>query len=115
MDKLVDKIAERGVLGLVLLVSVSAIGYSRTAAKTALNSLGVAGLVSGGVRKLPLLSMISKGINEHGFEKIYFQVLKKIKKEKGLSEKDIIDKINNYPISKSMKLKLINKIKEMSD
>ncbi|MDO9547705.1 MAG: hypothetical protein Q7J65_01910 [Candidatus Marinimicrobia bacterium] len=112
MDKLVEKIVALGIPGLVLLIAISATGYTGAAAlTTALAALGGPFGMLGGIALLGLLVLISNGIAKYGFERIYRAVLGKLK-EDGLTEEEIIKKINNYPISKGMKLKLINVIEE---
>ena len=112
MDKLIDKIAALGVPGLVLLVAMSATGWAGAAAITAgLAMLGGPFGMIGGIALLVILSLISKGIAEYGFEEMYSGVLQRLKDEQGLTEEELINKINSYPISREMKLKLIDKIK----
>jgi hypothetical protein len=111
MDKLVDKIVALGVPGLVLLLAMSATGYAGAAALTAaLAALGGPLGMLGGIAMLGVLALISKGLAEYGFEAIYSRVLHSLKNEKGLTEEEIKRKINSYPISKGMKLKLIDKM-----
>lgn len=111
MDKLVDKIVALGVPGLVLLIAMSATGYAGAAAITAaLAALGGPLGILGGIAMLGILALISKGIAEYGFEAIYTRVLSQLKSKKGLTEDQIKSKIESYPISKSMKLKLIDKM-----
>jgi len=112
MDKLIDKIVALGVPGLVLLVAMSATGYAGAAAiTTALAALGGPFGMLGGIAMLIFLALLSRGISEYGFEAIYVRVLERIKEDQNLSEEDIIDKINSYPISKGMKAKLIAKMR----
>lgn len=116
MDKLVDKIAALGVPGLVLVVAMSATGYFGAAAiTTALAALGGPLGILGGITVLGILGLISKGIAEYGFEKVYFSVLLKIKDKEMLTEEEIIKRIRKYPISKVMKLKIINRIETLKN
>jgi hypothetical protein len=111
MDKIVDKIVALGVPGLVLLLAMATTGYVGAAALTAaLATMGGPFGMLGGIAVLGLLVLISKGLANYGFEAIYTQVLKGLREKKGLSKKDITDKINSYPISRSMKRKLIEKM-----
>ena len=112
MDKLVDKLVALGVPGLVLLIAMSATGWAGAAAiTTALAALGGPFGMLGGIFVLGLLGLISKGIANYGFEEIYSRVLHRLREEEGLTEDELIEKINNYPISRGMKLKLIDKVK----
>lgn len=116
MDKLVDKIVALGVPGLVLLVAISATGFAGAAAlTTALAALGGPFGMLGGIVVLGILGLISRGVSTYGFEVIYSRVINRLRDEQNLTEKMIIDKINNYPISRSMKLKLIGKIKDQNN
>ena len=111
MDKLVDKIVALGVPGLVLLIAMSATGWAGAAAlTTALAALGGPLGMLGGIAVLGMLSLISKGIANFGFEAIYRRVLQRLKDEEGLTEDELIKKINSYPISRGLRLKLIDKI-----
>lgn len=66
----------------------------------------------GGIGVLGIMMLISRAISKYGFEKIYYSVLNKLI-EKGETKESIIGKINSYPISKSLKLKLIDKISNL--
>ncbi len=115
MDKLVDNIVGLGVPGLVLLIAMSATGWIGAAAlTTALAALGGPLGMLGGIAVLGILALISRGIANYGFEAIYNKVLQRLKEKQGLTEDTLIEKINNYPISNSMKLKLIDKIQAQS-
>jgi hypothetical protein len=59
---------------------------------------------------LGILALMSKGVANYGFKSIYSKVLQRLKDEEGLTEDELIEKINNYPISRGLKLKLIDKI-----
>lgn len=110
IDKIVETISGFGVPGLKLLITISISGLAGGAALTA--SLAVLGGplgMLGGIGVLGVMMLISRSISKYGFEKIYYSVLRKLI-EKGETKESIIRKINSYPISKSMKLKLIDKI-----
>ncbi len=114
MDKLVDKIVALGVPGLVLLIAMSVTGWAGAAAVTvALGVLGGPFGMLGGIAVLGILALISKGIATYGFESIYFKVLERLKDEEGLEKDELIEKINNYPISRDLKFKLIHKINSL--
>lgn len=106
MDKLVAKIVGLGVPGLVLLFAISSVGVAGAAAIVASLALlgGPFGML-GGIGTLCLLVLISDGITKYGFENIYKSVIKGLL-QKGESKKSIFNKIEKYPISKGLKLKL---------
>jgi len=115
MDKIINKIVALGVPGVVLLVVVSTTGFAGGAAlTTALAVLGGPLGMVGGIALLGVLGLISKGITDYGFDRIYSKSMSGLK-DKGHSEQEVIDKINILPISKSLKLKLIDKIKNPKD
>ena len=105
-DKIVSILIGFGVAGLVLLVAVEVAGVAGGAAiVVALAVLGGPLGMLGGIAVLAVLLLISKGLAEYGFEKIFRAVLRGLKK-KGLSKSDILVKIESYPISRSLKAKL---------
>lgn len=111
MDKLVSWIAGLGVPGLVLLVAMAFTGYAGAAAITvALATLGGPLGMLGGIGVLGLLVLISKGLAKYGFEKIFEAVVSDLFK-KGETKESILEKIKNYPISKDLKKKLEDLIK----
>ncbi|MCB0743115.1 MAG: hypothetical protein KDC67_04365 [Ignavibacteriae bacterium] len=106
MDKIVEKIVGLGIPGLILLVAISVSGFSGAAAlTTALASLGGPLGMLGGIGLLGLSLYISQAISKYGFERIYFKTIEGLYK-KGETKKTILLKIEKYPISKSLKLKL---------
>ena len=56
----------------------------------------------GGIAVLGLLVLISKAITEYGIEAIFKAVLAELRKQ-GETNEDILEKIDNYPISKKLK------------
>lgn len=106
MDKLVAGIAALGIPGLVLLVVMAFTGFAGAAAlTTALAALGGPLGMLGGIGVLGFLVLISKGITKYGFEKIYEGVIEELLR-KGETKASILAKIESYPISNEMKLKL---------
>ena len=107
MDKIIDKIVALGVPGLILLIAISTSGLAGGAAIVAALSFlgGPFGLI-GGIALIGVLTLISKGIADYGFETIFESSVKTLKEKKGLSNGDIIKEINKYPISKDLKIKL---------
>ena len=112
MDKIIDKIAALGIPGIILLVAISVVGpFGAAAITTALATLGGPAGMLGGIAFLGVIGLISKGIADYGFEKILTKSMEKLKSEKGFTEEEVIEKINSLPITKGLKLKLIDKIK----
>ena len=109
MEKIVSKIAALGVPGLVLLVAVSTTGYAGGAAIiTALAALGPGGII-GGIATLGVIGLITQGITEYGMEAIFCAVVKELL-EQGESKGSILEKVEKYPISKSLKSRLREEI-----
>lgn len=105
MNKIIEKIAALGVPGLMLLVAMSATGLSGAAAVTAaLSSLGPGGMI-GGIAFLGVVGLIFEGLTEFGFDQIFVSVVKELYK-KGETKESIQQKIEKYPVSKSLKSKL---------
>ena len=110
MDRVINLIVGMGVPGIILLIAIAATGLSGAAAITAaLAALGPGGMV-GGIGVLAVSGLISWALSEYGFEEIYKRVLRKMKEDKGLSERDIVEKIERAKISRGMKLKIIDYI-----
>lgn len=108
MDKVVDKIAALGVPGLVMLVAMSITGWAGAAAVTAaLAALGGPLGMLGGIAMLGILGLISKALAEYGFEKVFVATVKRLR-EKGISKQEIHKKIDGYPISRGLKLKIFD-------
>lgn len=106
LDKVIEKIVALGVPGLVLVIVVAAVGPAGGAAiVTALALLGGPFGMWGGLAVLCLLVLIANAIAQYGVEVVAKRVIKELE-EKGLSKKEILDKVESYPISKSLKLTL---------
>lgn len=106
MDELVDKIAALGVPGLVLFVAMAVTGWAGAAALTGALALlgGPFGMV-GGVAVLGILALMSKGLTEYGFERIFQGVVDQLRSQ-GKSKADIEGEVLAYPISRNLKLKI---------
>lgn len=105
MDAIVSKIVGLGVPGLILITAMGATGLSGGAAiTTALFALGPGGIL-GGIGTLGVIALISEEITQFGFDKIIESVVIELAKQ-GETKQSIMDKINKYPISKKLKLKL---------
>ncbi|PFG87370.1 hypothetical protein [Lactococcus lactis] len=106
MDELVKKIAGFGVPGLVLIITMSSTGLAGAAALTAaLAALGPFGMI-GGIALLGFIGFSADKISEFGTEAIAKAVVKEELKKFSKSELKI--KVNKYPITKGMKLKIID-------
>lgn len=113
MDELVKKIAGFGGPAIILLVAMSATGLAGAAAFTAaLASLGPFGML-GGIGFLAFISFSADKIAEFGYEKITEQVIKE--QLKTVSVDEMIKKVKKYPITKGMKLKIIDYIENVTE
>ena len=105
-DKLIEKLVALGVPGLVLLLAVATTGLAGGAAiVTALAVLGGPLGMWGGIALLGLLVLISQALSQYGIDVIFQRVLRGLK-AKGMTKEDILKKIDSYPISMGLKLKL---------
>ena len=110
MDKIVSKVAALGVPGLVLVVAIGATGLAGGAAiTTALAALGPGGII-GGIATLGVIGLLSEGIAKYGVDAILTAVVKELYK-RGETKESIISKIEKYPISKDLKRKLKESVK----
>lgn len=112
MDKVISKVVALGVPGLILIIAIGATGLSGAAAiTTALAALGPAGML-GGIAFLGVIGLLSQGITEFGIDVIFSSVVKELYR-KGETKDSILKKIAKYPVSKSLKLKLKEKIENV--
>ena len=113
MDKMVAKIAALGIPGLVLITAIGATGLAGGAAITAaLAALGPGGMI-GGIATLGAMGVIAEAIAEFGIDAIFSAVVKELYK-RGETKDSILMKIQKYPVSKSLKLKLKESIEKAS-
>jgi len=106
LDKLASKVVALGVPGLVLVVVISVSGLAGGAAfVAALATLGGPLGMVGGIIALGLMVLISQALSEYGIDALCEKVILGLF-QKGLSKSDISRKIEKYPISKGLKLKL---------
>ena len=113
IDEVVERIAGLGVPGLVLLVAMSGSGlFGGAAIVTGLAALGGPFGMIGGIGAVVLSGFIAAAISKYGFENIFRRVIKKLR-EQGRTEEEILQKINQYPIAKELKLKLRDYIENM--
>ena len=109
MEKVISKIAALGVPGLVLLIAIGATGLSGAAAITAaLAALGPGGII-GGIVLLGVIGVIVDGVAEFGFQAIFAGVVKELY-HRGETKESILKKIDKYPLTKGLKLKLKEEI-----
>lgn len=106
MDLIISRIAALGVPGLILLVVMGLTGWAGAAAiTTALAVLGGPFGMLGGIATLGILSLISKGIADYGFEQLVLGVIDNLEQQ-GMSRRQIAIEVSKYPISREMKLKI---------
>ncbi|MBS6730651.1 MAG: hypothetical protein KH221_02835 [Atopobium sp.] len=111
LDKIASSIAALGVPGLILVVAMGATGYAGAAALTAaLASLGPGGMI-GGIAILGVIGLITKGISQYGLQAIFTAVVNELK-VRGETKDSILIKIEEYPVSKDLKLKLKEHLNE---
>ena len=114
VDKAAEIIAGLGIPGLVLLVATSVSGVAGAAAVTAgLTILGPGGVL-GGIAILLVSTFIGSALAKFGFEELFKRVLDNLK-EKGMSNEEILEKIDGYPISKELKRRLREFIESRGD
>lgn len=112
MDKVISKVAGLGVPGLILLAAINATGLAGAAAVTAaLAALGPGGMI-GGIITLGVATLAANGIAEYGFGAIFTGVVEELY-NKGEDYDTIVKKIESYPISKSLKRKLLDELDNM--
>jgi hypothetical protein len=113
LDKVVDKIAALGVPGLVLMVAMAASGWAGGAAiVTALAILGGPLGMLGGIAVLIVLALISKALTTYGFEKLFVATIRRLY-EQGMTKSEIRAKIDSYPISREIKLKVLDALEKL--
>ena len=110
MDKAVQKLVALGIPGLVLLVAVAMSGLAGGAAiVAALAFLGGPFGMLGGIAVLGILGLVADAVAEEGLEKVFQAVVDGLKK-KGHSVKEIRKTIEGYPISASLKKKILENL-----
>ena len=113
MDELVKKIAAFGLPAVILMIAMSATGLAGGAAlTTSLAALGPFGMF-GGLALLGTIGLLADKITEFGFEEITKLVLKEHLKT--TSKEEAIELVKKYPITKSMKLKIIDYIENFNE
>lgn len=108
-EEIVRKISALGVPGLMLMMAVNATGLAGAAALTAaLAALGPGGMI-GGIVTLGFAGIIAESIAEFGFDRIYSAVVANLY-AKGETKDSIRCKISRYPVSKKLKVKLLDEL-----
>jgi hypothetical protein len=106
LDTVAAKVAALGVPGLVLVVAMALSGWAGAAAlTTALAALGGPLGMLGGVALLAIMLMVSHALTAYGFEHVFSRVVDELHK-KGMSTREILAKIDGYPIGKNLKSRL---------
>lgn len=110
MDEIIKKLAGFGTPAIVLLVAMSATGLTGAAALTAaLAPLGPFGML-GGLGLLTFIGLSADKIAEIGYEKITILVIKE--QLKTTTVKEMKRKVQKMPITRGMKLKIIDFINQ---
>lgn len=106
MDEVIKKIAALGIPGIILTVAIATSGFT-----AALAAIGPGGIILG-IATLGVAGLLAHAFAEFGTEKVIIAVVKEQLKTK--SRTQIIYEIEKYPITKGLKLKIIDKIKKVS-
>ena len=107
MDFVVKKVAALGIPGLILVIIMAVSGLKGAAALTfSLAALGGPLGMLGGLGALGLIGLIAHSFSKYGMEKIVQAVIRENLKIK--SHDEIITEIGKYPITKDMKLKMVD-------
>ena len=110
MDAIVKKLAGFGLPAVVLLIAISTTGLTGAAAlTTALAALGPFGMLGG----IALLGFAADSIAGYGYEEVAKRVVKE--QLKTTSKSEMIKNIRKQPITKSMKLKIIDFVEHIDD
>jgi NADH:ubiquinone oxidoreductase subunit 4 (subunit M) len=107
VDAVVDKLVALGVPGLVLLVAIATMGVSGGAAiVAALAFLGGPFGMMGGIAVLGVVGLVSQALASYGLEAIFKAVVERLR-EQGKSHAEIRQELASYPISRTLKLSLL--------
>ena len=91
--------------GLIFVVASGATGLTGAAATTtALVAIGPAGMI-GGLITLGIIGIIANTVSKYGLKKVVAAVVRELYK-KGETRQSILTKIENYPITNTLRLKL---------
>lgn len=112
LDELISKLASIGVPALVLLLTMASTGLAGAAAITAsLALLGPGGMV-GGVVTLLAGGVLTEVLAQFGIETVISLMIGRMYQD-GETQASIEERINGMYISKKLKLKIIDKFKEL--
>lgn len=112
MDKLISKLARLGVPALVIVISMGTTGLTGAAVITAgLALLGSFGIM-GGIATLGVITLLAQGLTEYGFDAIFTELVREFFK-RGETKRSIYEKIDKYPVSKSLKRKLKEELEKI--
>ena len=112
MDEFVERLAGIGVPALVFLIIMSTTGLAGAAAITAtLSLLGPGGMI-GGVITLIVIGAGASVISKYGYSAIITATCKKIMQKDNLTQEQMCEKIDKYPITKGLKEKVKAKIRK---
>ena len=111
-DVVAAKIAALGVPGLVLVLAMTATGYTGAAAlTTALAALGPGGML-GGVATLGVGVLVSDAVTKYGAQTIFLEVTKELNR-RGEITKTILAKVERMPLSLELKTKIRGSLEEL--
>ena len=103
MDEVTEKLASLGIPSLVFLGAMSATGLSGAAAVTAaLAALGPGGMIGGVITLIFMCGSLSV-ISRYGYSAVMIAVTKKIMAKQNLSQEEVFAKIENMPITRTLK------------
>lgn len=112
LDEIVSKLAAIGVPSLILLLTMTTTGLAGAAAMTAsLALLGPGGML-GGVVTLLAGGVFAEVLAKFGIETVTSLVIAKMY-QNGKTQEEIEMEIRKFPLSNNLKIKLIDKFKEL--
>ena len=112
MDEFVERLAGIGVPALVFLIIMSTTGLAGAAAITAtLALLGPGGMI-GGIITLTVIGAGASVIAKYGYSAIITATCKKIMQKDNLTQEQMCEKIDKYPITNGLKEKVKTTIRE---
>lgn len=114
LDQVAAKIAALGVPGLMLVIAMTATGYTGAAAlTTALVALGPGGML-GGIATLGVSVLISDAAAKYGARTIALEVIKELYRRDETVD-TILDKIERMPLSHELKMHAKETLEELEN